>query len=128
MKDEIKEMLQEIKETVDDYLKIYKLEDDMMYDTINYKASQWYALLDYITNLQEENERLKENAIHNDKVVDKAKWNEMLYKSRIEKAIEYLEKSMNNPQPYYKYLFGDENGKVENLDKLLNILQGGKND
>ena len=102
MKDEIKEMLQEIKETVDDYLKIYKLEDDMMYDTINYKASQWYALLDYITNLQEENERLKENAIHNDKVVDKAKWNEMLYKSRIEKAIEYLEKSMNNPQPRKK--------------------------
>ena len=96
MKDEIKKMLREIKETVDSYLETYKLKDDMMYDTINYKASQWYALLDYITNLQE----------------------------RIEKAIEYIEKSMNNPQPFYKYLFGDENGKVENLDKLLSILQG----
>ena len=30
-------------------------------------------LLDYITNLQKENEMLKDNAIHNDKVVDKAK-------------------------------------------------------
>ena len=42
--------------------------------------------------LIKENERLKENAIHNDKVVDKAKWNEMLYKSRIEKALKYIEK------------------------------------
>ena len=48
-------------------------------------------LLDYITNLQEENERLKENAEHNDKVVDKARWNEMIYKSRNEKAIEYID-------------------------------------
>lgn len=35
---------------------------------------------------------IKENAIHNDKVVDKAKRNEMLYKSRIEKALKYIEK------------------------------------
>ena len=43
--------------------------------------------------------------------------------SKIDKAIEYIEKSMNNPQPFYEYIFGDENGKVENLDKLLNILK-----
>ena len=41
--------------------------------------------------LKEENEILKENAIHNDKVVDNAKWNEMIYKSRINKANEYCE-------------------------------------
>lgn len=41
-------------------------------------------------------------------------------------AIEYIEKSMNNTQPFYQYLFGDENGKVENLDKLLNILNKGE--
>ena len=46
-------------------------------------------LLDYITNLQQENERLKDNAIHNDKVVDKARWNEMIYKSILEKAVKY---------------------------------------
>lgn len=46
--------------------------------------------------------------------------------SKIDKAIEYIEKSMNNPQPFYEYLFGDENGKVENLDKLLDILKEDK--
>jgi hypothetical protein len=46
--------------------------------------------------------------------------------SKIDKAIEYIEKSMNNPQPFYEYLFGDENGEVENLDKLLNILKEDK--
>lgn len=40
-------------------------------------------------------------------------------------AIEYVEKSVNNAQPFYQYLFGDEDGKVENLDKLLNILNKG---
>ena len=40
--------------------------------------------------LEEESERLKENAIHNDKVVDQARWNEMLYKGRIDKAIPML--------------------------------------
>ena len=44
--------------------------------------------------------------------------------SRINKAIEYIIKSMNNPQPFYEYLYGDENGKVQNFDKLLNILKG----
>lgn len=42
---------------------------------------------------------------------------------KIDKAIEYIEKSMNNPQPFYEYLHGDENGEVENLDKLLDILK-----
>jgi hypothetical protein len=46
------------------------------------------------------------------------------YAKRIEKAIEYIKQSIDNSQPFYEYLFGDENGKVENLDKLLNILQG----
>ena len=104
MKDEIKEMLQEIKETVDSYLETYKLKDDMMYDTINYKASQWYALLDYITNLQEkyeeadydrhklfeENERLKLAIKNHSIIIPKNKVID--YKSRCEKAIEYLEK------------------------------------
>lgn len=46
--------------------------------------------------------------------------------SKIDKAIEYIEKSMNNPQPWHEYLFGDEDGKVENLDKLLDILKEDK--
>lgn len=46
--------------------------------------------------------------------------------NRINKAIEYIEHSYN-PQPFYKYLYGDENGEVQNLDKLLNILKGENN-
>jgi len=55
---------------------------------------------------------------------DKTRQIEQL-KNIIKEAIEYIEKSMNNTQPFYQYLFGDENGKVENLDKLLNILNKG---
>ena len=100
MKDEIKEILDKLKSnnypfgiaTID----INKLED-------------------YITNLQEENRILKENAEHNDKVVDKAKWNEMIYKSRNEKAIEYIKQQ---DMKYYGAV-------VENKMKIiLNILQG----
>ena len=47
---------------------------------------------------------------------------------RIDKAIEYIEKSLHNNQPYYKYLFADENGEVQNLDKLLKILKGENNE
>lgn len=43
---------------------------------------------------------------------------------RIDKAIEYIKKSMNNPQPFYEYITGNEDGGVENLDKLLSILEG----
>ena len=68
-------------------------------------------------DLQEENERLKENAIHNDKVVDKAKWNEMLYKSRNEKAKEYIYKLQKDDD----IEIWRENGYWA---YVLNILQG----
>lgn len=98
-------------------------------------------ILDYITNLQEENKRLKaqntryevkmnnliqennvlkENAEHNDKVVDKAKWSEMIYKSRNKKAINYIR------MYYYEDLYDDTLTAFE--DKLLNILQGSDKD
>jgi protein-tyrosine phosphatase len=51
-----------------------------------------------------------------------------ILQSKIDKAIEYIEKSMNNSQPFYEYLFGDENGKVENLNKLLDILKEKNNE
>ena len=92
-------MNNEIKEILD----FLKDKDDYIeeygYEYKRISLEDTKILLDYITNLQD-------------------------YKSRCEKAIEYIEKSMDNSQPFYKYLFGDENGKVENLDRLLNILQG----
>lgn len=83
-------------------------------------------LLDYITNLQEENKRLKE--IINDDMTtylkgledgkDKMKeCYDSVYKSRNEKAIEYVERvceSEKNINPY-----------ILHAPTLLNILNGG---
>lgn len=66
-------------------------------------------------NLEIENEILKENAIHNDKVVDNARWNEMIYKSRIDKAVEYIKSNyIDNP--------------IEFKKDLLKILKGSDKD
>lgn len=92
MKDEIKEILEDIKE-------IYYFK----------------PLLDYITNLQQENERLK-------KLVDKdytelniAEMKATICKSRIDKAIEYI----HSEEYWYS--------QVESEKKLLEILEGNEN-
>lgn len=75
---------------------------------------------DKLKKMQEENKILKENAEHNDKVVDKARWNEMIYKSRCEKGIEYIKDWQSFPHT---------NGSTHNeLRNLLNILQGENNE
>ena len=73
-------------------------------------------VLDYITNLQEENKILRQNAEHNDKVVDKARWNEMLYKGRNKKAIEYIKEHQRKDE----FL----NLNEWQTRDLLNILEG----
>ena len=110
---------------------------------IYYTQKHIKTLLDYITNLQQENEFLKlnnpemniehfrivkenkrkidnlrkENAEHNDKVVDKARWNEMIYKSRCEKAIEYIEERVKyKVEPFYL--------SIAQTNILYKILQG----
>ena len=130
MSGEIKEILDKLKDSVNypmiDVPTMDGTDSEPMENTVLLEPNESKLLLDFLTNLQQieqdhkrincelrkENEILKENAIHNDKVVDKAKWNEMLYKSRNEKAIEYIKDNL-----YYL---------VDNDDKnLLNILNGG---
>ena len=117
MKDEIKEILDNIKNKYEDYY---------VQDIVS--GNDLKQLLDYITNLQQENKILKENAIHNDKVVDKAKWNEMLYKSRNEKAIEYIKYHTEQriyQEPYNIDGFPDRvEYFVEGKWNLLDILRG----
>ena len=140
MKDEIKEAIDNLNGVVKG---IYRM------DEAGLEIEDIKILLDYITNLQEELEEEKRIEQESLKTIQELEeklynlthtiftgrnYNEVLkseqdYKSRNEKAIEYIKQSIDNPQPFYEYLFGDENGKVENLDKLLNILQGeDKND
>lgn len=90
---------------------------------------------DLILKLQQENERLKDNAIHNDKVVDKARWNEMIYKSRCEKAVEYIKNfSVDKSFSFPLMKRWEENQVKASIDyefndtlkkDLLKILQNG---
>lgn len=60
-------------------------------------------ILDIIHSLEKENKILKENSYHNDKVVDKVNWENMLLKKEnqeLKKQIETLEKA--NKQLIYK--------------------------
>ncbi len=103
MNDEIKEILDKLKETVD-YPKLnYSSYDKSYNETIDnvamIKSFACKQLLDYITNLQKENED---------------------YKSRVEKAVEYINK-------YEVCLI--KNGIPEiSRTHLLNILQNGSDE
>lgn len=67
-----------------------------------------------IERLNKENNILKKNAEHNDKVVDNVNWKNMFLKKIIEQAIDYIEKR-KNLNWYAEGVF---------VYELLNILQG----
>ena len=102
-------MNNEIKEILNNDIPMFVIDSD------GYTVDITETVHNVITNLQQENEILRKNAEHNDKVVDKARWNEMLYKSRIDKATALYLKELN---------------KMQEVDKLacdmFNILEGNK--
>ena len=85
--------LQERKITKEDVDKYFKENMCVSFDKF---IENWNEQEEWTNYYRKENKRLKENAIHNDKVVDKAKWNEMLYKSRCKKALEYNNKNIHS--------------------------------
>ena len=124
MNDEIRGILKEIE--------CYQNEDICL---IMLSQKENKALLDYITNLQQENESLKEQLeyLRSGEYLNQVKWerdlNENLnqtmsielinYKSRCEKAIEYIKDTT---------FFGLRSGKTfmsKYLNDLLSILQNG---
>lgn len=112
MNDEIREILDKIQNVVNHKEASYNA-------LIETKAEDYKQLLDYITNLQEENENTKEKAKNYLDIYE-----EMFdYKSRVEKAVDYIK---NNISWYYdedldESIYQD----VVNGDDLLNILQNG---
>jgi O-phosphoseryl-tRNA(Cys) synthetase len=87
-------MKDEIKEILDDLLFITTLPNV----SVKLSEKKLNQLKDYITNLQEENERLKKNQRYYKNGVfsleyDKETMSDMIddYKSRIDKAIEYID-------------------------------------
>ena len=116
MKEEIKEIIEELDKFP--YGKFYGLRQE--------QANQIKQLLNYITSLQKENEKLKKRnkEIYDgfmttiQEVRDTTKENEEL-QQRIDKAIDYLE------QPPVIEINGEfRNIYSEDDDKLLKILKG----
>lgn len=122
MKDEIKEILQEI---IDD---IYQSGE------YTYQAKKLEKVLDYITNLQEiEKEHKNCTRKHWQQKCAEHCANEMIYKSRNEKAIEYIKSHKETREHYESYgtPMGNSNYTTTHIFgyyELLNILQGEEND
>ena len=100
-------------------------------------------LLKYITNLQQENERLKDIVVEKDNqlkdmILQKTDYTavnilEMKledYKSRCEKAIEYIEKHFVDDEGIICKITGEMECEINYnfLEHLLNILQNGGED
>ena len=105
---EIEELLNNIKDkySYDPYDTTGKV-----YTTISYEEGQ--LLLSYIEQLEKENKILRENAEHNDKVVDKVNWEINILKNNRDKAIEEIKYLISNCD------IGDYQG-----EKIMNILKG----
>ena len=117
MKDEIKEILEKPN--------VYSFNDECYLYFGDYNK-----LKDYITNLQQENERLKENLQQEKKDFKEANdycFELKDYKSRCEKAVEYIGNNVHY-YPTTKYGEGfaiDNENEEEFCNDLLNILQNG---
>ena len=78
---EIEELLDELKEVTN---------SKKLSSTYCITNKHWQLLLSYIEQLEKENKILKENAEHNDKVVDKVNWENKQLENNRDKAIELL--------------------------------------
>ena len=70
------------------------------------------TLRDMVLELQEENKILKENAEHNDKVVDKVNWENMLLKKENKQIKEKLSKIETQQKEFIEYM----NKTIEELE------------
>ena len=113
--DEIKKILDRL-EKIGFYASVPK---ELAYMTTNITPQECKTILDYITNLQQENERLKEENKYLDELrnANYSSWQDSL--SRIEKAVEYIKEDYERNQEVIEYCSFDEFYK-----KLLNILNG----
>ena len=81
-------------------------------------------LFNEMINWKEENKILRENAEHNDKVVDKVNWENQLLK----KENEQLKDNWNDLKKYTKEVISTDNELygTDLLDKMQEIVQKGK--
>lgn len=147
MNNEIKEIINDLRKTADNSLFIVCSSQEELDKIPKYTANflsvndrQAKILLDYITNLQEENERLKElcNKYEEEHKTTFKIWKKDLknfeheknreLKSRIDKAREFIEEELT----FYITIGGTNERKLigynKAFDELLKILQGENNE
>ena len=110
MNNEIKEILDKLGKKSSIYK--FQINQGTSFNTDEYEAS---ILLDYITNLQEENERLN-------KGLEYAKRIEKDYKTKFDKAIEFIEEELS----FNVIINGKENKVIEYnkaFENIRNILE-----
>lgn len=142
MNNEIKEIIEYFKDDID-FLEVELKYPNFKgrYITIRDKECEYLRkLLDYITNLQEENESLKElcNKYEEEHNTTFKIWKKDLknfeheknreLKSRIDKAIEELDKYINSCEIEAEHTLNNEKCliSVNHSKKVKNILQGNK--
>ncbi len=89
------------------------------------------VILSEIEQLQRENKILRENAEHNDKVVDKVNWDNMLLKKenkQLKERIEYLERSNNRREDTILEQRQEISDLEDNWNKLKEYLINDLND
>lgn len=82
---------------------------------IKYNGDDFIPLWEWVKQLQQENKILRENAEHNDKVVDKVNWENMLLKKENKQLKEKLDCDL---QWAFKY-----DKQVDNWNKLKEIME-----
>jgi hypothetical protein len=116
-------MKDEIKEILDNLIRYRYLDAKCKQPEDVLTTEDMWILLDYITNLQQENERLKDGLVK----IPRAKLEYELelidYKSRVEKAVEYIKTTECYDDVIGYYMLTESNERDE-MSNLLNILQG----
>jgi hypothetical protein len=113
-------MNKEIKEILDNVRKIIKSNRESEFNRIIYDCDGIEKILDYITNLEQEKQEMKNGWQQevNDKDEVLNRWYET--QGRIDKAIEYIEKENNEKFYNPTIVFALDRRK----EKLLSILRG----
>ena len=133
MSDEIKEILNYFNKYVDDKYETYTVVDN--------HTNNLRILLDYITNLQEENERLRQQNLslieYRDSIIDENYDNRekaIDYKSRIDKALKYIiVELLDSNLEYHKNNYACISGSdlpsdcIVKIVDILNDNEGGEN-
>ena len=110
---------EEVLKAIDDAIKSLEKEptsEQIAFENgCRYTINTFQYLLNYCEKLEKENKILRENAEHNDKVVDKVNWENRLLKDKINKATKYINEWNIVPC-----------GAVKNRQAILDLLNGDK--